>query len=374
MRDIEFKKLEKEIDGNNFGENYKNINIVLRILSYFGNISSVFLAYFFMSSIISVPMPDNPIVVFISSIILLSGIELLKRDIFDKLSIQILVKKTIAPLLIFSLVLISASFYSTLTGANKFASKTDQIETESKEMISNYRDSINDLYSDKIELLEQEISSYKIKINEKDREQSLINKDLIDRGWITASQKSRNAQLSDEKKYLDDNIIKLENRIESFIIERDNIINRYEISITEDTDKEKKSNKSSSFIFVIFSTIIELIILGGIYFNKYYSYRTYKENKEKRDKDPGYQTWTHYDKILNIIYLEDTKTNQKLPSNKSMIEMCKINGMIVLPKEMTDFLKLMGSLNIIKQSGSSRYINKERSQSFEVLKKHFNIK
>ena len=80
-----------------------------------------------------------------------------------------------------------------------------------------------------------------------------------------------------------------------------------------------------------------------------------------------------YEKILKIVYPEDAQNSEKLPSNKSMIEMCKINGIIVLPKDMTNFLKLLKGLGIIKQSGSSRYINKNRDMSFEVLKKHFNI-
>ena len=65
--------------------------------------------------------------------------------------------------------------------------------------------------------------------------------------------------------------------------------------------------------------------------------------------------------------------NQKLPSNKGLIEMCKLSDIIVLPKDMTDFLKSMASLGIIKASGSTRYINKQRDLAFETLRKHFNI-
>ena len=80
-----------------------------------------------------------------------------------------------------------------------------------------------------------------------------------------------------------------------------------------------------------------------------------------------------YDQILHIIYSEDTKMNQKLPSNKAIIDMCKVNDIIVMPKDITDFLKVMNGLGIIKTSGSTRYINKQRDLSFEVLRKNFNI-
>jgi hypothetical protein len=80
-----------------------------------------------------------------------------------------------------------------------------------------------------------------------------------------------------------------------------------------------------------------------------------------------------YDQILTIVYTEDTKMNQKLPSNKSIIDMCKVNDIIVMPKDITDFLKVTNGLGIIKTSGSSRYVNKQRDLSFEILRKQFNI-
>jgi hypothetical protein len=77
--------------------------------------------------------------------------------------------------------------------------------------------------------------------------------------------------------------------------------------------------------------------------------------------------------MLEVIYTEETKMNQKLPSNKGIIEMCKMNEIIVLPKDVTEFLKTMSSMGVVKVSGSTRYINKVREQAFEILGKHFNI-
>ena len=59
--------------------------------------------------------------------------------------------------------------------------------------------------------------------------------------------------------------------------------------------------------------------------------------------------------------------------NKAIIDLCKINDMIVLNKDMADFLKVMTGLGIIKVSGSDKYINKQRDLSFELLMKHFNV-
>ena len=81
MKINEFKQLEDKINNQNFNKGYKTINIVMTFLSYFGHVASIFLAYFILSKILSGAMTNNPVAVFIASIIILSGLELLKRDI-----------------------------------------------------------------------------------------------------------------------------------------------------------------------------------------------------------------------------------------------------------------------------------------------------
>jgi hypothetical protein len=137
--------------------------------------------------------------------------------------------------------------------------------------------------------------------------------------------------------------------------------------------KKKSDNSNNSLAFIIFSTIIEISILAGVYFNNYYDVRSYREKKDEIEKDPNFQKWRIYKQILDIIYTEDTKVNQKLPSNKGIMELCKLSDVIMLPKDITNFLKTMGSLGIIKTSGSTRYFSKPRDVAFETLNKHFNI-
>lgn len=377
MKISEFKKLEKKITGQNFGESYKGINVMMTVLSYLGNLGSIFLAYFFMSKVIGSAMTDNPVAVFISSVIILAGIELLKRDIFDKFSIAYLktksIGKAVLPLLVFSMLLISASFYSSLNGAKEFSSKSEQMDENKDNLVQVYSDSISGVYENKIVLVEDEIKGYKVKIDEKDAEQALINKDLQERGYLYGSQKSRNKQLTEEKEYLDNKVDESEVKIEKLKEERDLEITEYETDLTNETDSKKEDNSKNSFIFIIISTIIEFVILGGVFFNEYYKFRSYKEFRDRIDKDPNYQKWMLYEEILKVVYPESAQNSQKLPSNKAMIEMCKVNGMIVLPRDMINFLKIINSLDIIKTSGSSRYINKARDISFDVLKAHFNI-
>ena len=160
---------------------------------------------------------------------------------------------------------------------------------------------------------------------------------------------------------------------ERLVVERDQVIKSKEKELTVGSKDEKEKNDKNSFAFVIISTLIEIVILAGVYFGEYYKYRSYREFRDKIEKDPNYQKWMLYNEILEIAYTEDTKMNQKLPSNKGIIEMCKVNEIIVMPKDMTNFLKTMANLGIIKVSGSTRYVNKQRDLSFEILRKNFNI-
>lgn len=373
MKINEFKKLEEKINGQNFNQGYKNINVVMLLLSVFGHFASIFLAYFALSKVLGGVIENNPVAVFIASIVMLSGLELLKRDIFDKFSIQYLkVKaftKDVLPLFVLSLAIIGTSFYASINGAKEFSSKEAVIEQTQKETVNQFSDSLTKVYNVKITEIEAEIKVNKDKIEAKDKEQT----ELEAIQPPTRSQKSRIKDLKDEKTTLRSDITKLENDEAAVKTELATKIKEHEATVGAETEDKKKDNSSNSLAFVLISTLIELIILAGVYFNEYYKFRSYKEFRDRLEKDPNYQKWMLYDQMLNIVYTEDTKMNQKLPANKGIADMCKVNDIIVMPKDVTDFLKVMNNLGIIKTSGSSRYVNKQRDLAFEILRKQFNI-
>lgn len=372
MKINEFKDLERKINDINFNQSYKNINIIMTVLSYFGNFASIFLAYFFMSKIISSGI-ENQIAVLISSIIILSGIELLKRDIFDKFSVQYLKEKkltrSVLPLALVSLLLIFSSFYLSINGAHDFSDKTDNIEMTKDTTLQTFKDSLNVMYGKKIKLKEDEIYEVKSKINEKDKEQT----DIESSQTLTRQQKQRVKDLKTEKEVFRSDITKIENDITKIELERDSEIKKKETELSKKGESDKNDSNRNSFLFVIISSVIEIVILAGVYFNEYYKFRSYREYRNKIEKDPNFQKWLLYEQILKIIYTEDTRMNEKLLSNKAVIETCKVNGIIVLPKDITDFMKVLNGLGIIKTSGSAKYINKQRDLSFEILRKNYGI-
>ena len=373
MKINEFKKLEEKINGQNFNKGYKNINSLMLILSIFGHFASIFLAYFALSKVLGGVIENNPAAVLITSIIMLSGLELLKRDIFDKFSIQYLKAKAftkdVLPLFILSVVIISTSFYASIQGAKEFSSKAAVLEENQKVVVSQFADSLTTIYNAKVVEVQTEIKADKDKLDLKDKEQT----DLEAIQPPTRSQRNRIKDLKEERNILRTDITKLEGDVNVIKTELTTKIKEHETEVGAETEDKKKDNSSNSLAFVLISTLIELIILAGVYFNEYYKFRSYREFRNSIEKDPNYQKWMLYEQMLSIVYTEDTKMNQKLPANKSIADMCKVNDIIVMPKDITDFLKVMNGLGIIKTSGSTRYVNKQRDLAFEILRKNFNV-
>ena len=379
MKIQEFERLENKINNQNFHENYKTINNVMIAISYFGHIASIFLAFFMLSKVLFGVM-DNKIIVYGSTLVVLSSIELLKRDIFGKFSRSYLklrsFGKDVLPLFFLSIAIIGISFYSSIKGASEYSSKGDKIDQNYIELNKKYEDSLTKVYQIKIDVIEKQKVSKDGSLSVLYDQQNQLNT-LALSGDLTRDQKKLLRSLPSQIKALENEnkpfIESKESEIKSIEKERDDKIKKHHLDSEKESKKKKDDNSSNSVTFIIFSTLIEISILAGVYFKDYYDVRSYREKKVQIEKDPNFQKWRVYKQILEIIYTEETKVNQKLPSGKSIIDLCKTNDVIILPKDIVNFLKTMSSLGIIKVSGSTRYVNKQRELAFEILNKHFNI-
>jgi len=374
MKINEFKKLEESVKEQDFNKSFKNINKVMFLLSIFGHFASIFLAYFLISKILTGAITDNPILVGIASIILLGGLELLKREIFDKFSLQQIKYKSVTkpdvlPLMIVSLVIVSISFYASIKGAQEFSSKSKEIDTKIETTVQVYEDSLRNIEKNEVSKLKSKIDAIDIKVDEKDKEQTdLQNSPDLNRQGKSRIKDLRNQikDLSIEKTALKAEVDSLENKTERKIL-------AYKKQQETKGSEKKAENEDNSFFFVIISTLIELVILFGVYFNEYYKFRSYTDFKSKIEKDENYQKWHNYNGLLEIIFNQDTKINDKLPSMKVIGDLCKVNGNIFLSKDLTTAFKLFGTLGIIRAGGSNKYIAKSKDTATELLRKHFGI-
>lgn len=374
MKISEFQKLEESVKEQDFNKSFKNINKVMLFLSIFGHLASIFLAYFLVSKILAGAITDNPILVAISSIILLSGLELLKREIFDKFSLQQIkyksvVKSDVLPLMIVSVVIVSISFYSSIKGAKEFSSKSKEIDTQVETNVKTYEDSLRSIMTVETQKIQSKIEKLDTKIDEKDKEQTELSS-IEDLSRVQKTRikdlKSQIQDLTKERTVYKTEIDSLEKKIDRKILD-------YKSKVETKGLEKKEENKDNSFFFVMISTLIELVILFGVYFNEYYKFRSYTDFKNKIEKDPNFQLYYNYNSIIDVIFNLETKINDKLPSAKSIQDLCKMNGVILLKKDVVDMMKLFNSLGIIRSSGSSKYFAKTKDTAKEILKKHFNI-
>lgn len=376
MKIKEFDELEKKLNGQNFHQSYGNINKVMTGLSYFGHIASIFLAFFMLSKILLGVM-DNQVVVYVVTVIILSAVELLKRDIFHKFSVLYLklraFTKDVLPLFLLSVTIIGISFYSSIKGAGEYSSKSDKIDQDYGKVKKEYEDSIKKIYNVEIKPFQDEIKGEIDSRKEKNILLDRLNQKSAEGERLSRDEKTTREELKRGKIESDDRVSYLNSQIRKVEMERDSIIKKHHSEADKESKKKKSDNSSNSVAFIIFSTLIEISILAGVYFNDYYNVRSYREKRDQLEKDPNFQKWKLYNQILELIFTDDTKMNQKLPSNKGIIDICKMNDIIVLPKDVTNFLKTMATIGIIKVSGSTRYVNKVREQAFETLNKHFNI-
>lgn len=373
MRLSDFKKLEESVQEQDFNKSFKNINKVMFFLSIFGHFASIFLSYFLLSKVLS-GVIDNTIIIGLTSVVLLGGLELLKREIFDKFSLQQIRYKTIfnkdvLPLAVVSLIVVSISFYSSIGGAKEFSNKSKQIDTQIEFDIKSYEDSLSKSSNLKIDNINKEIALKKQKIEDKDKEQTIIESNET----VNRQQKNRIKDLKVEKSEIKSEITLLESNIKSELKSLDESIKIYEDKIKSNGDGKKKENSTNSIMFIIISTLVEFIILIGVYFNEYYKYRSYSEFKKKIENDTSFQKWYNYNAVLDVIFNDDTKINDKISSIKNIQDVCKVNGIILLNKDMIDLFKLFTSLGIIRSSGGSKYIGKSKEMSQDILRKHFNI-
>ena len=373
MKLDEYKKIEDTIQNQDFNRSYKNINSVMFYLSIFGQFASIFLAYFLVSKVLSSAI-TNVIMVMFSSVILLGGLELLKREVFDKFSLNFLkqknfLSKDVLPLFIISLILISLSFYSSLNGAEEFSSKSQEIEVKVDTTLQKFEDSLTLKLTQDFAAIDSEISKNKSKIEAKDKEQTQLESVQP----LTYQQRNRVRDLKEEKSILRDEIKKLESDKDSYKKEVEEKIESFKTKINSKAEGEKKENKTNSFLFIMISTFIELLILSGVYFNQYYTWRSYKDYRKKIEKDPNFQKWVNLNIVLDVIYNPETKINDRLPSNKTIQELCKVNGLNLLNKDMLEISKLFISLGITKSSGSIKYISKTKDVAQELLRNYFKI-
>lgn len=390
MRHEDYKKLKNDVKNKNFFNGYRVFSRISYYLSFVGNFFSIFLAYFFINGIISKTIIDpgesSPTIVLSITILILFTVELVKRFVFDKFSMESIKQKfqfkgpEIKILTFFSACLIAASFYLSLNGAKQYADKNNEIENKKDVNIEIYEDSIKNQYSIKI----TDIDSQIIKLRESNLNYDKKLKKLDDReselSVNTWQERQEKMRIQEERKLIRNDkdrnikqIDKLDLKIKEIKKERNSEIEDYKKKEEELAVEKIEDNSNNPVRFLIFSTIIEFVILFGIWFINYYKHRSIKEYEELVAKDPKYKMFNQWNELITIIYNNNSKLGDTLPYKTEMMKLLKANSFDFSQKELDDALKVFTHLGILKKKGNKKSIALGEDAAREMIKEHFKI-
>jgi hypothetical protein len=333
-----YSKLKELIEVKDFYSSYKSLNFWGLFFSYFGNVVSIFLAYFLLNKILYNMIIDHvasvAIVTYtagIISIVFLSIFEFTKRGIMEKFSTEyirdgfLLSSTKNIVLLISSIIFVGGSYYFTISGANELADKSETTVAVSNNNVKNVTDSLNTYYFKLKEPIQNEINTLRT------TNQALLTKiSLTDNLY---EQKNFNKQIDNNNKIITSN----EERLLKYDTEFANKSNNISAFEETKTTNSIEDNKSDVLIFLIISTLIELAIIGGVFFNKLYLVLSYKDLSPKFE--PMHKKYNDYLALLTVAFKNgDLNQGDVIIGEEKLFDLTKTKNLNISRKMVKDFV------------------------------------
>ena len=169
------------------------------------------------------------------------------------------------------------------------------------------------------------------------------------------------------------NIDKNESKIKDIKIEKESEITKFESKKSDVASKSIEKSSDNPFIFLVFSTIIEFVILFGIWFINYYKIRSVEDYENLISKDSKYKSFNNWIEFVNMIYSNDTKIGDYIPFKTEIVKLVKSNNIDLSPKELDELLKIFVHIKILKAKGSRKSIAMTKNDAIDNIKNHFKI-
>jgi regulator of replication initiation timing len=380
LNDINKSKMsfEKYIDlkgktiVKSYTERFKWVDKFLYAFSWFGNGVSVFLAFFFLQSLFyaSFSSIGTSIWITLGIIFFLSMFELLKRYVFGMFSIESIKQKfnifrgNMITFILGTTILIAGSFYFSLNGAKEFVDNQKFFETQTQQVMTSKVDSLTKVFDDQKTVYLDENASLRT-----------VNDTLRNR--LATTPANYRTVRREYQQNIDNNVEIINNnqlRIDGIDEEKRIAIEELRASEQTTLSSNLSENKKNKITFIIISSIIEIIIMLGIYFDKFYGYKSILEYEESVINTPEFKQWYKYNYLLELIYSATNEVGSKIPTTGNLIELAKIGKTPITAGEFDKFIKLLYHLDIINRDGNRRLLNKPESEGKLMLRHYFNIK
>jgi len=351
-----YEELRKKIIERGFEKKYKSLDKWLFGSSFFGNVGSIFFAYFLvfpaLYKAITSNLTENNWGFFLgifSTILILTLFEYIKRIVLTNLSFDI-VKREFAKTilwLVFSSGIIGASAWLSIKGAVNFSSTTDKYITvldsvyQSKidSTIVNF-DNLTNPYKD---------DNIKLRKDNEELRQLLIETPLNYR----STRKEYNDIVNDNLKTIENN----SEYIGKFEKEKESILKNLDREKQTTIKEYKDTVVSDQILFFIIAFSIEIIIIIGIYFRQYYDYNIYLIHE--RELEDKYKKLNNYKIMLKFIYNSgENKIGDKIMPEYKLKEAIKNSSNIADPNKFVEqFLNDIFYIGIVNIEGKRRFIS-----------------
>lgn len=350
-----FNSLRKRFENQRFESSQKWTALTLFYGSYLGNLLSIILSYFFIIKLLgntAVHFNGQEYVLPIFVILFLTIIEFAKRFTLANVVTSFLtVKKRTTSFFIgvsFVVLLVTSTFYLSLSGANTYVNKSEIITTTTENTITIQIDSLNKHYKAENTKLEERIA-YLYKAAEDRKNKSLKPIEV--------------AQVKDWEASIKDNNKKLEEKI-----------SEVKETYGSKADEQKDQSQKSQTAFILISAFIEILILVGVCFNIYYQYTSFSEQKDALDSNPNYEKLIAYEALLKILYNNGkVSANTQLPSANAFKALVFASTKKYTQKTIKDFLTLTTHLKICQIVGKNRMTIVSYDKAQEILSNYLNL-
>ena len=365
-----YQSLKDTVKPEDFYTKFKGLKSLLFWLSFAGNLFCIVFAYFHVNGsileTISTPTPNTVLGIMALSIFVLFALEALKRLVFAKLTRTLVehrmrwVGGELNALAAASLVLVAASFYLSLTGAQQYADKEDKVTSQVQGNVSAYQDSA------KVQT-ERKIST----LDERSARLSQTNAGLNEKALTLST--SRRADLMQAIAANNRLLAKNDEAVKELKKERDVDVAKFETRAKDQGGAVVAKSKQNVVRFVSFSALAEIIILFGVFFVGYFPYRAKVEYDRLFDSDPKYRTFEHYKELLQIIFKAGAQAGGYVITKIEMLKMLRLANVNPASKELDDMVKVLRHLDILRQRGSKNVFNVEHEKAVVLVKDYLKV-
>lgn len=366
-----YQELQEQVNKEDFYTKYKGLMNWLYRLSWVGNLFCIVFAYFHVNHAVLMALvnPSTTVTILVAAVAIgiLFALEGLKRVIFGKLMKSWIEQRMkwvgteLNVLVVFAVLLVAASFYLSLAGAQEYADRKESVATQMDTDVTVYQDSLTAKYDRKTGVLESR------------------NTKLFDETRLLSEQ-GRNETPATSKRMLKEvatnNVLiaKNEESIKQLKQEREAELTAFEQKQKSKGSETIKQGDSNIVRFVSFSTVAEILILLGVAFRGYFPYRSKVEFDKIISSEPKYRQFELYNQLLNVLYRSGVRVGDALITKAEMTKVLQISGVDLYGKQLDDTMRVLRHLKIIQKRGAKNVVKVGLPTARELVKEYLSIK